>query len=78
MEKQRFKNNKRIPALKLNPRGEAVRASENGEGDECEDEVKEEMEDYPDEEELEVLEDVWLKAGEMGELLLKLESLVIH
>ncbi|KAL1456799.1 hypothetical protein WDU94_001500 [Cyamophila willieti] len=61
---KRFKNNKRIPALKFNARGEAVRNPlEEGEDEKCDGEGEEEM--YPDEEELEVLEDVWLKAGEM-------------
>uniref|UniRef100_A0A8D9A3S0 [histone H3]-trimethyl-L-lysine(9) demethylase n=1 Tax=Cacopsylla melanoneura TaxID=428564 RepID=A0A8D9A3S0_9HEMI len=62
---KRFKNNKRIPALKFNARGEAVRNAmdEEEENGKCEGEVEEEL--YPDEEELEVLEDVWVKAGEM-------------
>ncbi|KAI5697976.1 hypothetical protein M8J76_016303 [Diaphorina citri] len=65
---KRFKNNKRIPALKLNARGEAVPASplDEEEGGEEKEEEEEEVDvEYPDEEELEVLEDVWLKAGEM-------------
>ncbi|KAI5700656.1 hypothetical protein M8J75_001686 [Diaphorina citri] len=65
---KRFKNNKRIPALKLNARGEAVPASPLDEEEEGGEEKEEEEEvdvEYPDEEELEVLEDVWLKAGEM-------------